>query len=144
VAARLGAPVGKAEAGAVTGNRRFPRVTQGRIALVGDASGSVDAITGEGLCLAFRQSLALAIALESGDLAGYEKAHRRLMRRPALMGVLMLSLDGRTGLRRRVFSAFAARQTLFEKMLAAHVGALSPAGFAASGFALGWQMLGVS
>jgi menaquinone-9 beta-reductase len=141
VAAGLGRHCGP-EVGAVTSGRRFPRVTQGRVALIGDASGSVDAITGEGLCLAFRQSLALAGALERNDLTVYERAHRRLMRRPALMGALLLSLAARPRLRRRVLSAFAARPALFQKMLAAHVGALSPAGFAANGFALGWQMLG--
>jgi len=34
--------------GAITMSRRFARVTGGNVALVGDASGSVDAITGEG------------------------------------------------------------------------------------------------
>ena len=35
----------------------------------GRCSGSVDAITGEGLCLLFQQSAALAEALDAGDLA---------------------------------------------------------------------------
>jgi flavin-dependent dehydrogenase len=48
------------------------------VALVGDASGSVDAITGEGLCLLFQQAVALAAALEAGDLALYQAEHRRI------------------------------------------------------------------
>jgi len=41
---------------------------RGNVALAGDASGSVDAITGEGLCLSFRHALALADALSKGKL----------------------------------------------------------------------------
>ena len=40
-----------AERGALTGNRNFTRVWRGNVALIGDASGTVDAITGEGLGL---------------------------------------------------------------------------------------------
>lgn len=136
-----GATYGTAELGSVTASRKLDRVVRGRVALVGDASGSVDAITGEGLCLAFRQALALAEALEREDLSGYQAVHRRLMRRPALMATLLLSFDGRPRLRRSVLNALAAQPAIFEKMLAMHVGALSPVDFAASGLALGWQML---
>ncbi len=59
-------------------SRRLHRVTSGNIALIGDASGSVDAITGEGLALCFRQALELAGALKAEDLALYERAHARL------------------------------------------------------------------
>jgi flavin-dependent dehydrogenase len=142
VTARLVLPGEAAERGAVTLTRKLRRVTRWNIALVGDASGSVDAITGEGLCLAFRQSLALAEAFANGNLGSYEKSHRHLMRRPAAMGALMLTLEGRPRLRARVFQAFVRRPALFERMLAGHVGALSPAGFAANGLALGWQILG--
>src|SRR5208283_5277149 len=37
------------ERGAITAMHRLKRVTRGNVALVGDASGGVDAITGEGL-----------------------------------------------------------------------------------------------
>ena len=37
------------------------------------ASGSVDAIAGEGICLSFRQAEALAKALAEGDLAAYNR-----------------------------------------------------------------------
>src|SRR5262249_18119714 len=128
--------------GAITTYRRFSRVGNGNVALVGDASGSLDAVTGEGLCLAFRQSLALAEALTSEDLRVYEAAHRRLMRRPALMGAALLFLDSQLRLRRSLFRAFAARPPLFEKLLAMHVGTDSPAGFVANSLALGSQVLG--
>ena len=43
--------------------RRLERVHRDNVALVGDASGSVDAITGAGLCLAFQQAERLGEAL---------------------------------------------------------------------------------
>jgi flavin-dependent dehydrogenase len=108
---------------------------------VGDASGSVDAITGEGLCLLFQHAVLLAEALQAGDLARYDAAHRRLGRRPALMADLMLMLDGRRRLRTRTFRAMASDPRLFSRMLAMHVGELSILDFAASGLNLGWQLL---
>ena len=50
--------------GSITLGRNLRRVTTGNIALIGDASGSVDAITGEGLALCFRQAAALSLALK--------------------------------------------------------------------------------
>ncbi len=38
------------------------------LALVGDASGPRDAITGEGLALSFHQAVALVEAMAAGDL----------------------------------------------------------------------------
>ena len=127
------------ELGALTLSRRFPRVTRDRVALIGDASGSVDAITGEGLCLAFRQALALAEALERDNLESYEDAHRRLMRRPAFMAEVLLFLAGQPRFRRRILSAFSARPALFERMLAIHVGAHRPL---LNGRGLAWTRLG--
>jgi flavin-dependent dehydrogenase len=130
------------ERGAVTLSQRLGAVHRGNAALVGDASGSVDAITGEGLCLGFRQGLALAEALEAGELRGYARAHRRLARRPAVMGRLMLTLDGRTKLRERVFRALASDASLFSRMVAIHVGASSGAQLASAGATLGWRLVG--
>ncbi len=64
-----GAELTGRERGAITMTRKFRHVQRGNVALVGDASGSVDAITGEGLALGFRQAMALADALERGDLS---------------------------------------------------------------------------
>ncbi|HEY6340276.1 MAG TPA: FAD-dependent monooxygenase [Bryobacteraceae bacterium] len=134
LAARLnGVPPISSERGAVSASRRLRRVFRGNTILVGDASGSVDAITGEGLRLGFEQAFALAGALSCGDLSAYEAAHRRLARRPALMANLMLSLDRCAWLRRRVLRALAAEPRIFEKQLAMHVGALSTADFARNG-----------
>ena len=131
------------ERGAVTVTRRLHRVYRRNIALIGDASGSVDAITGEGLCLSFRQAIALADALETGDLANYERAHRRLARRPNTMGRLLLLLDRYPVLRRRVLRGFADDPALFARLLAVHRGEDSPAFLAVTGMRLGWQLLTV-
>jgi flavin-dependent dehydrogenase len=107
--------------GAITAMRRLHSVCHGRVALIGDASGSVDAITGDGLSLAFRQAEPLAAALEAGDLTLYAAAHRRLFRRPRLMGNLLLLLDRHPAVRRAAVHLFAAHPPLFARMLAAHV-----------------------
>ena len=84
-----------AERGAVSETRKLRQVFRGRTALIGDASGSVDAITGEGLCLAFRQAILLSESFAAGRLEPYQAKHRKLARRPAAMSWLMLTLDGR-------------------------------------------------
>jgi flavin-dependent dehydrogenase len=111
------------ERGAVSASRRLRAVWRGNVALVGDASGSVDAITGEGLCLLFQHAAALAAALERGDLSLYESEHRRVGRRPGLMSDLMLLLDRSARLRRVVIGAMAWHPPLFAGMLAYHTGA---------------------
>jgi flavin-dependent dehydrogenase len=128
-----------AERGAVTVMRKLRQVYRGNIALTGDASGSVDAITGEGLCLSFHQAMALADALEKGNLENYQRAHRRLVRRPRIMGRLLLLLDRFPLLRNRVLRSFAAEPELFTRMLAAHVGEASHKILAATTLRLGWQ-----
>jgi menaquinone-9 beta-reductase len=111
------------ERGAITVMRRLRRIHSGNIALIGDASGSVDAITGEGMGLAFRQALALADALVAENLGHYQTAHRRLARRPAIMAQLMLMLDCFPRLRPPVLRTFGAQPFIFERLLAVHVGA---------------------
>jgi len=112
------------------------------VALIGDASGSVDAIAGEGLTLAFRQALALGEALERNDLAAYEVEHRRGRKRPVMMSRLLVVLSKHRRLRHRVFSAFAAEPSLFSKLLAAHTGAaVSPLTALQTAWSLGWRIL---
>lgn len=134
------ADVMSTERGGLSASRGLKRVWRGRVALVGDAAGSVDAITGEGLRLSFDGALTLADALATGDLAGYQARHARLLRRPTLMARSMLLLE-RPRLRRRAMRAFASNPALFSRMLAVHVGAVPVTDFAASGLALGWRML---
>ena len=141
VSALRGAEVSSTERGAISATRKLPRVYRGCVALVGDASGTVDAITGEGLCLSFRHAEVLAECLAAGNLERYQQVHRQLARRPALMARLMLTLDWKTSFRQRVMRAFASDPRLFGRMLATHVGTLSPADLATNGISLGWRAL---
>ncbi len=54
--------------------------TSGRVLLVGDASGYVDAITGEGLRLGFEQARLAIAAIVAEDPARYEREWRRATR----------------------------------------------------------------
>jgi len=67
-----GAPVDAADRGAGPLRQRTRARTAGRVLLVGDASGYVDALTGEGLRLGFAQAVAAVAHLD--DPAGYERA----------------------------------------------------------------------
>ena len=129
------------ERGAISATRRLRQVYRNRTALIGDASGSVDAITGEGLCLSFRQAIRLSESFAAGSLDSYQARHRNLARRPALMSWLMLTFEGRDSFRQRVMRAFATQPRTFARMLALHVGAASPLALAGIGFSLGWDLL---
>lgn len=54
--------------------------TAGRVLLVGDASGYVDALTGEGLRLGMAQARAAVTAVAAGEPKGYEREWRRITR----------------------------------------------------------------
>lgn len=110
------------ERGALTITRRLRRVTRGDVALIGDASGSADAITGEGLAMGFRQALLLAESLACGGLDVYEARHAMTLALPHRMASMMLLLDRFGALRSRALPVLAARPELFRKLLAVHVG----------------------
>lgn len=129
-------------AGAVTSLGRAAAVTRENIALVGDASGTVDGIAGQGLSLAFQQAQTLGEALGRGDLAHYESAHRRIMHAPARMTRLLLLMSASATIRRKALRLFAARPSVFAKMISVHAGeshdgALGPAAIVN----LGWRVL---
>jgi menaquinone-9 beta-reductase len=130
------------QAGAVTSLGRARAVTRGTIALVGDASGTVDGIAGQGLSLAFQQAHALAEALGRGDLAQYESAHRRIMRTPARITKLLLLMSASATIRRKAMRLFAARPAIFSKLISTHAGqpSLNALG-AAEVLDLGWSVL---
>lgn len=110
------------ERGALTVSRRLKRVSAPGIALLGDASGSVDAITGEGLSLAFRQAATLAQAVHSGNLRLYERAHRMILQRPRRMAALLLALERQPRLRALSFARMTKHPEMFTRLLAIHVG----------------------
>jgi flavin-dependent dehydrogenase len=130
------------EQGALSATHSLPSVYRGSRVLVGEASGSVDAITGDGLSISFQQAAALATALQKNDLADYAAAHREIKRLPRNMARLMLLMDQNSWIRRRALRALASDPTLFARMLAIHPGAASPLEFGAQGtLSLGWHLL---
>jgi flavin-dependent dehydrogenase len=123
VASRLSsAGPSSVEVGAITLSRKLQRVWRPGLALVGDASGSVDAITGEGMCLSFRQAVALARAFKAGDLSSYQAAHRALTRRASFLASVMLSVEKHQRFRRRALASLAQHPDMFARLLAIHVG----------------------
>jgi 2-polyprenyl-6-methoxyphenol hydroxylase-like FAD-dependent oxidoreductase len=123
LAARLnGAPPVTAEKGSLSISRSLQRVHTAGYVLLGDASGSVDAITGEGMCLAFQQSAALVEALDAGDLRLYQRRHRQISAKPLRMAKLMLLLDSNQTLQRKALAALAGHPGVFRSLLAIHVG----------------------
>jgi menaquinone-9 beta-reductase len=142
LASRLeSAPLLGATRGAITRICALRAATHRNLALVGDASGTVDAISGEGLSLAFRQALVLAEALHIGDLRRYKKVHRRLFRRPRFMSSLLLFLGQRSSLRLRTFRAMQAAPNIFDCMLAYHAGETKRFELAATGAQFSWRFL---
>ena len=120
---------GAGHAGPVRGAGPFRQVTSartaGRVLLVGDAAGYVDALTGEGIALALAQAPAAVRAIIDGDLTGYEREWRRLTRRYRWLTHTLLGVT-------RVFPARAALVPLAQRMpwlFSATVGILArPAG----------------
>ncbi|HTQ96874.1 MAG TPA: NAD(P)/FAD-dependent oxidoreductase [Candidatus Acidoferrum sp.] len=129
------------ERGAVTATQSLTQIWRDNVARVGDASGGVDAISGEGLRLAFRQALALAEAMHVGDLRVYGEAHKKLIRRPLRMTRMMIELGRREALRSRIFKGLSCRPELFEKLLAIHAGEVNTRNAISAGVSLSWQLL---
>lgn len=130
------------EQGAISCTHALPCVYNGSRVLVGEASGSVDAITGDGLSLAFQHAEALAHALKKEDLAEYQAAHRKIASFPRWMSRLMLTMDRSPVLRRRALRALSADPSLFARLLAIHTGALPPLAFGVHRtLALGWRLI---
>jgi flavin-dependent dehydrogenase len=128
--------------GSTTASRRLRNVQTGSVALIGEAAGSVDAITGEGLSIAFQQAIALAEAMRAGDLTSYDKAHAKVTRMPRRMAALMLLMDNRRWLRDRAFRALASDPGFFGQMLAMHTGTLAPVEFGIGpSLSFGWRLL---
>ena len=108
--------------GSISLGRKLRRVAHRNIALIGDASGSVDAITGEGMALCFRQAAALSNALRANDLNLYQQAHRRIQRLPRTMSRSLLLMDRSPLIRDSVLRTFERTPWLFERLLQMHIG----------------------
>lgn len=101
----------------------LPRtVVTGRVALVGDAAGSVDPITGVGVTLALRQARALVAALAAGRPRRYRGAHRRILAPSRALARMLLALARHPRLRRGAIRALAADPGLFGRLVGLNAG----------------------
>ena len=100
------------------------------VALVGDAAGYVDAVTGEGLMLGFESAESLGRHAEravvsgapAASMHGYARDFRRAYLRYALLTEGLLAIAARPRLRRAVLGGLAFSPGMFETALAVAVG----------------------
>lgn len=103
---RLGdAPVASAVMGAGPLRQVVRRRVAGRVMLVGDAAGYVDALTGEGIAVALRTSAELVRCVERDDAAAYEGAWRRVSWECRLLTASLLWARNRSLLAPRIVPA---------------------------------------
>ena len=125
LAERVGdAPIVSTDRGAGPLEQRVRAVVRGRLALVGDAAGFVDAITGEGLSLALHDAFSVAEAITRDDLSFHADAHRRSVRMPNMMTRLLLAVERRPRIRRLLIRGVSGDTGLFRALLALHVRSL--------------------
>jgi len=140
-----GAPVASRDRGAGPLLQQVRGVVRGNLALVGDAAGYLDAITGEGLAVAFHEAAALVAAISAGsaaDLAPYPRAWRRVNRLPNAIASVVLFLERRPRLRARAIRALAAEPALFSRLLGIHARALPARGLGIDGaLRLAWRLV---
>ncbi len=120
------APFDSAARGTGPFRHRVSTVARPPVFLVGDSSGYVDALTGEGLSLAFHQADALVAALVDGDPARYARDHARITRVYRWTTGLLLVAARRPWLRRRVIRALSAEPVLFGLLLGLNDGVIAP------------------
>jgi len=136
------APVMTAEQGTLVGLTSTWRVAAGRVALVGDASCSVDGIAGHGLSLGLQEALALGEALSREDLRYYKLAHRKIVSLPLRMTRLLLLMDASNWIRRKVLRLFESQPQLFAKIISVHTSTPKDQVFDARQlFDLSWRVL---
>jgi len=129
------------EHGAITTTCRLKKVVRGNVALLGDASGSVDAVTGEGLAISFRQAALLGQSIENGDLMEYATKHQSTLQLPQQMSRLMLWMGKHPLLRNRIMRMFAASPESFHQMLQVHLGKMTVPHFLLHhGAEIGWRL----
>ncbi len=82
--------------------QRAVRRTAGRVLLVGDAAGYVDALTGEGLRIGFAQARAAVAAVVAGEPEHYEHSWRRITRDYRALTTMLVAAGRRRRVRRRI------------------------------------------
>lgn len=113
ISARLAGAASSKVRGAGPLRQRSSRRVAGRVLLVGDASGYVDALTGEGIALGLAQARAAVQAIASGRPQLYEASWRRITWRYRLLTAGLLSVTRVALVRRRIVPAAAALPRVF-------------------------------
>lgn len=93
--------------------QRVSARTAGRVMLVGDAAGYVDALTGEGLGLAFGAAELLVNCVLADRPADYDRQWRRLTRRYRLLTAALVQMTAYAPVRTRIVPAAAALPKVF-------------------------------
>ncbi len=111
---------------AVLGAGPFARARgchRGRVALVGDAAGALDPLTGEGITVGLLSAQSLVAALARGNpLGAYARRRRRLLTVPrALAGLLLFAAD-RPRVRHGFVRVVARHSGFFDRLIALNAG----------------------
>lgn len=125
LAAKLGPAESQARGAGPFGVHVAERV-RGRVLLVGDAAGYLDALTGEGLSLAWESGAALVKRTLANDAAGYARDWAHITRRHLLFTGLLLQVARRPWLRHRVVRALRRFPGGFDAFLGLNTGFYSP------------------
>ncbi|MGH3497328.1 MAG: NAD(P)/FAD-dependent oxidoreductase [Nocardioidaceae bacterium] len=110
---RLPATASSTSRGAGPLRRRARARTAGRVLLVGDAAGYVDALTGEGIALSMACARSLVRCLAADRPQAYELAWRRDSRRYRLMTEALLLARRTPGLRQSIVPAAGRFPSVF-------------------------------
>ncbi|WP_369239853.1 NAD(P)/FAD-dependent oxidoreductase [Streptomyces sp. R21] len=111
--ASLRGPAATQVRGAGPLRQRVRRRTAGRVLLVGDAAGYLDALTGEGIALALATAGAAIGCLTADRPDEYERAWTRLTRRHRLLTGALLTASRRPGTARLIVPAASRVPPLF-------------------------------
>lgn len=93
--------------------QRSVRRVSGRVLLVGDASGYVDALTGEGIALGLAQARAAVAAIAAGRPSSYERSWQRATWRYRLLTASLLGASRLPPVRRSIVPAAARLPRVF-------------------------------
>lgn len=114
LAPRLAEAAGSRVLGAGPLRQRTRARTAGRVLLVGDAAGYVDALTGEGITVGLAAARSLVDCLAAGRPQQYERLWSRSSRRYRVLTGGLLWAAGRPALRGRIVRTAEAAPKVFE------------------------------
>ncbi len=111
---RLGGTPPGSVRGAGPLRQRSRRRVDGRVLLVGDAAGYVDALTGEGIAVGLAQAREAVTAIVHGRPQDYERTWTQVTRRHDLMTATLLAATRRAPLRRSLVAAATRLPRVFD------------------------------